>query len=122
MSDLAATVDTHLRAYCEPDPTTRADLMARVWSADGELMDPPFEGRGRDDIAGLVDVVLQHFPGHTFRRTSAVDSHHDRARYEWELVAPGGTVSVSGTDFAEVDGEGKLTRVVGFFGPLAPTD
>ena len=67
----------------------------------------------------MVDVVLTHYAGHTFRRTTAVDTHHDRARYGWELVAGDGTVAVSGTDFVELDADGKLARIVGFFGDLA---
>jgi hypothetical protein len=119
MSDLATTIDTHLAGYCEPDPSVRADLLAKAWSTDGELIDPPFDGKGRDNIAAMVDVVLTHYAGHTFRRTTAVDAHHDLARYGWALVAPDGAVAVTGTDFAQVGADGKLTRVVGFFGDLA---
>ncbi len=117
--DLTATVDTHLRAYCEPDPATRADLLAAVWAPTGTLIDPPFDGEGLDAIAGMVDVVLTHYAGHTFRRTTDVDAHHAFGRYGWELVAPDGTVAVAGTDIVETDDNGRLTRVVGFFGPLA---
>jgi hypothetical protein len=120
MSDLASIIDTHLAGYCEPDPEVRAALLAKAWVPDGELIDPPFEGRGRDEIAAMVDVVLTHYAGHTFKRTTAVDIHHDRARYGWELVAGDGTVAVAGTDFVELDGDGKLARIVGFFGDLAP--
>jgi hypothetical protein len=119
MSDLASIIDAHLAGYCEPDPAVRAELLAKAWVADGELIDPPFDGRGRDEIAAMVDVVLTHYAGHTFRRTTAVDTHHDRARYGWELVAGDGTVAVAGTDFVELDADGKLARIVGFFGDLA---
>ena len=40
-------------------------------------------------------------------------------RYGWELVGPDGTVAVDGTDIVEIDDDGRLTRIVGFFGPLA---
>jgi hypothetical protein len=120
MTDLAQTIDAHLEAYCEPDPARRRELLQGAWIADGELLDPPLEGRGTDAIAGLVDVVLQHYPDHRFRRTTAVDAHHDHARYAWELVAPDGTVAVNGIDVARVDGEGRLVQVVGFFGDLEP--
>ena len=61
-----------------------------------------------------------HFPGHTFRRTTAVDSHHDVARYGWELVGPDGAVAMAGLDVAEFGADGRITRVVGFFGDLQP--
>lgn len=115
--DLEAVVDLHLQAYAEPDAARRAELVAAAWTPDGELLDPPLEGRGHAELAALTDSVLAHFPGHTFRRTSAVDAHHDRARYGWDLVAPDGSVTLSGVDVAEFSGA-KLRRVVGFFGPL----
>ena len=115
---LTVAVDTHLKAYCEPDPATRAELLAAVWAPTGALFDPPFEGEGLDAIAAMTDVVLTHYAGHTFRRTTDIDAHHTFARYGWELVAPDGTAAVTGTDIVEIDAEGRLTRIVGFFGPL----
>lgn len=114
---LERVIDGHLTAYTETDTARRADLIAEAWDADGELLDPPLAGRGHAEIAGLTDAVLAHFPGHTFRRTSAVDAHHAWARYGWELVAPDGSVTLAGVDVAEFSG-GKLRRVIGFFGPL----
>jgi SnoaL-like domain len=116
---LDVMVDTHLRAYCEPDPATRADLLAAVWAPTGTLIDPPFDGEGLDAIAAMVDVVLTHYAGHTFRRTTAIDAHHAFGRYEWELVGPDGDVAVTGTDIVEIDDDGRLTRIIGFFGLLA---
>jgi hypothetical protein len=115
---LSVAVDTHLKAYCEPDPATRAELLAAVWAPTGALFDPPFEGEGLDAIAAMTDVVLTHYAGHTFRRTTDIDAHHTFGRYGWELVAPDGTAAVTGTDIVEIDAEGRLTRIVGFFGPL----
>ena len=120
-TDLTTTVDTHLAGYCEPDPDARRALLAQAWAADGELVDPPLDARGRDGIVALVDAVLEHFPGHRFQRTSAVDAHHDVARYTWSLVAPDGTPAVTGLDIATLDADGRLTKVVGFFGDI-PTD
>ncbi len=117
-TDVATLVDTHLLAYAEPDAARRAELLARVWADDGQLLDPPFEGTGIDAIAALTDAVLEHFPAHAFRRTTAVDEHHGFARYGWELVAPDGTVAVAGTDVAELR-DGRIVRIVGFFGELA---
>src|SRR5436853_573059 len=100
MSDLTATIDTHLQAYGEPDASKRADLVQRVWAAEGQLLDPPVEGTGHEGIAALGDIVQAHYAGHSFRRTSAVDAHHGFARYAWELVAPDGNVAITGLDVA----------------------
>jgi hypothetical protein len=118
MADIATTIDTHLAGYCEPDQAKRAELLRTAWANSGELVDPPLAGAGIDEIAGLVDTVVTHYPDHRFQRTTAVDEHHGFARYGWALVSPDGAAAVTGTDFAEVDGDGKLVRVIGFFGEL----
>jgi SnoaL-like domain len=118
MSDLSTTIDTYLEAYCETDAARRDELVARAWAENGELIDPPLDASGRSAISALADVVDQHYPGHTFRRTSGIDAHHDRARYAWELVGADGTVAVTGVDTVELDDDGQLVRVVGFFGDL----
>ena len=119
-TDTTALVDTHLAAYCEPDATRRAELIAQVWATDGTLLDPPFDGTGHDGIAAMADTVLEHYAGHTFERTTAVDEHHGFARYGWALVAPDGTAAVTGTDVVELAADGTIARIVGFFGDLAP--
>lgn len=119
---ITATIDQHLAGYCEPDPARRAELITDAWSAQGTLVDPPMDGTGHDEICRLVDIVLTHFPGHHFVRTSAVDTHHDMARYAWSLVDPDGTEATSGLDVAQFDADGKLLHITGFFGPLMPVD
>jgi len=116
---LAATIDTHLAAYCEPNPERRSELIAASWSSNATLIDPPFDGEGHEGIAAMAGIVLTHYVDHTFRRTTAIDAHHTFARYGWELVGPDGTVAVNGTDIAELDDDGRLVRIVGFFGDLA---
>jgi hypothetical protein len=116
---LAATVDANLAAYGEPDAARRADLIAQAWAADGHLIDPPFDARGHDGIDAMFVAAQGMFPAHSFRRTTVVDAHHDRARYGWELVAPDGAVALTGVDFAQVDGDGRLRTVTGFFGEPA---
>jgi hypothetical protein len=116
---LTRLLDLHLAAYCEPDPARRSTLVAQAWSEDGSLIDPPFDGTGHEAICAMADGVLAHYPDHTFRRTTAIDAHHTFARYGWALVAPDGSVAVAGTDVVELAGDGRLGRIVGFFGDLA---
>jgi hypothetical protein len=118
MTDITATIDTHLAGYAEPDRARRDELLSSVWSADGALLDPPFDGTGHQGIADMVDVLLTHYPEHRFERTTEVDAHHDFARYGWALVTPTGEPAVTGYDFAQLGPDGKLVRVVGFFGDL----
>lgn len=118
MNPITDTVDTHLTAYCEPDQTIRLDLLRQVWNPSGAIIDPPLDGTGIDGISAATDAVLSHFAGHRFVRTSDVDTHHNFGRYTWALAGPDGAIAVTGTDFVEIDDNGQLVRVIGFFGDL----
>jgi len=113
-------IDRHLEAYGEPDRVRRDELIRQVWAADGRLIDPPLDGAGHQGISELAEAVQTQFAGHAFRRTTEIDAHHDRLRYGWELVGPGGEVAVAGVDVAELTGDGRLAVVTGFFGDLQP--
>jgi SnoaL-like domain len=122
MSNLTTTVDTYLSAYGEPDAARRAELISQVWAADGELVDPPLAAEGHAGISDMAATVQGQFAGHRFRRVSAIDEHHGRFRFAWELVAPDGSVAVAGTDVGELAGDGRLRRITGFFGELPARD
>jgi hypothetical protein len=110
------TIDAWLVAYLDPDADRRAAVVTEIWAPDGEVVDPPITSAGHDELIALADAVLGLYPGHTFRRTTDIDAHHGYARYGWELVAPTGDVALAGLDVAELAPDGKLRKVVGFFG------
>ena len=118
MSELAPVIDAHLAAYCDPDVTRRAAVVQRIWAADGQLMDPPLAACGHAQIGQQADQLLAQFPGHRFVRSSGIDTHHRVARYAWQLVDPTGSVVLEGLDIAQLDSDGRLAQVTGFFGPL----
>ena len=118
MSDLTATVDTYLAAWNETDPELRAGLVEQVWVPEGTLVDPPLAAEGHAGIGELHAALQGQFPGHRFRRASAVDAHHDRFRVGWELVGPDGAVALAGMDVGKVAADGRLRDVTGFFGPV----
>lgn len=121
MSDLTHLIDSYLAAYSEPDPAHREELVAQAWSDDGRLVDPPMQAAGHAEIHALAVAVQQQFPGTRFRRAPAVQEHHGFARYRWELVDEQDGVALTGMDVAEVGPDGRLARVVGFFGDLEDT-
>lgn len=109
-------VDAHLAAYCEPDDGRRRQAVARLWNPDGRLVDPPLEGAGHAGIARAGALLLSQFPGHRFVRTTQVDAHHEFVRYGWRLESPQGATVLEGVDLLELDVDGRIGRVVGFFG------
>jgi hypothetical protein len=118
MIDLNETVDTWLAAWTERDETRRQELIGQVWAADGKLADPPMQATGHRELTAVTAAVQAQFPGHTFRRATNIDTHHNFLRYGWELVAADGAVALAGMDVAVVADDGKFQRIVGFFGDL----
>jgi hypothetical protein len=119
----AAVADRHLAAYGEPDPIRRRALLEAAWVPEGLLVDPPLDpAKGHDQLDDLFAIVQSHYPGHRFRRTTAVDAHHEFGRYGWELVGPDGAVAFVGVDVVEFADDGRLAGVVGFLGDLAAID
>jgi hypothetical protein len=117
-SNATATVDTYIAMWNETDPTKRAALIEQAWASDGRYLDPQLEADGAAAISGMVAAVHERFPGHRFRLVSGVDQHHDQIRFGWELFAPDGTITVGGIDIGELTADGRLRRIIGFFGPL----
>jgi hypothetical protein len=113
-----STVDTYLAAYNETDAAIRQSLLEQAFAPDGRLVDPPLTGVGRDGISEMMGMVHQQFPGHTFRRSSGIDEHHDHLRYGWELIDAEGNVALAGMDVGLLDDRGRLVHVAGFFGSL----
>jgi hypothetical protein len=118
MSDLGTTIDTYLAAWGEPDETRRAALIDQAWAVDGRLIDPPLVGEDHDGISEMAKTMQSLYPGHTFRRTSGIDAHHEHLRFSWELVGPDGAVVLNGIDVGDLADDGRLQRITGFFGDL----
>ena len=116
ISTLERLVDAHLAAYANPDATSRMAAIRDLWSQEGRLVDPPMEARGHAGISDLAATLLSQFPGHRFERSTAVDTHHEFLRYGWRLLDPKGVAVLEGVDFVQFDVDGRIARIVGFFG------
>jgi hypothetical protein len=123
MSDLQEVIDTYFAAWNENDDARRLELLGRAF-ADGapRYVDPVADATGIEAISENMATVQQHYPGHTVRRTSDVDVHHDQARFEWDILDPKGMTFLTGVDYADVAEDGRLAKVSGFFGVIAGRD
>src|SRR5262249_50023429 len=108
-------VARYLALWNEPDDDTRAKAIADLWTGDGVYTDPLATVRGHDAIDAVISTARQQFPGFVFKLLGTVDTHHDVARFGWELVPEsGGESLVIGFDVAVVNGDGRLSAVYGF--------
>ncbi|BBH68483.1 isomerase [Actinoplanes sp. OR16] len=115
MSDFDSVVDRYLAVWNETGATARRQLVDDLFAPDVRYVDPMASVAGRDALDGLIGAVQQRFPGLVFSRgAGAVDAHHDQGRFTWHLGPDGGEALVVGFDVAELDGEGRIVRVLGF--------
>ncbi len=109
-----ATADRYLVVWNDPDPDTCRAAVAGLFTPQARYTDPLADVAGHDGIAALVAGVHQQFPGWKFRLAGSVDGHHDQVRFAWELGPDGAEAPVAGFDVATLDGDGRITGVLGF--------
>jgi hypothetical protein len=114
---IIATVNNYMEAWNEADEAKRLALLARCWSDRGRYVDPNVDLEGRAALAQHIAKVQASRPGARLEFVSGIDVHHDVARFLWRLVRADGTRGDISIDFGEVDEDGLLVRIVGFFGP-----
>lgn len=116
----AELVARYMSAWNQADRDATRRVLETAWTADAAYSDPTAHVAGREAFARHIDGFHQQFPGARLEVTSEVDSHHQHLRFEWKMVLADGKVFVHGIDFGEVAADGKLQRIVGFFGPVEP--
>lgn len=118
MTPYPESLDHMLAAWNERDPKKVRAHLDKALAAAVEFIDPSIETHGIDEFEANVHEVQRQLPGADYARTTAVDSHHQLHRYSW-AVSQDGKVVMPGFDVTEVNNDGMVTRVLGFFGPLA---
>ncbi len=81
------------------------------------FIDPTIVTNGIPEFDANIRQFRLKYPDSVCIRTSGFDSHHRLYRYSWEIKT-GDTLVVAGFDVAELDDADRVTRVLGFFGPL----
>jgi hypothetical protein len=119
MTQTDTIVDGYFAMWNETDADERRRIIAATWTEDASYVDPMFTASGHEGLDALATAAKQQYPGHTFRLTTPVDAHHDRARWGWDLVGPSGKPVVVGIDFAVLSPDGRLREITGFFDPIA---
>ena len=120
----AASADSVVTRYCAvwgiADAAERDAAIQQVWAVDGTYSDPqPLHVSGRTGLSAAIAEFQRQNPG-TYFRCSAAQSHHGYVRFSWRMFSADGVERLVGMDFGEVDAEGRLRRIVGFFGPPLP--
>jgi hypothetical protein len=113
-STVDKVVNDYLAAWNERDATARRALLERVWYAEGSYVDPQAAATNRNELEKMIAGFQASNPEAHFILRGGVDQHHGHVRFYWTLrLGPGR--EMAGMDYGEVDGAGRLTKIVGFF-------
>ena len=109
-------VTQYMAAWNEPDAGARENLLEQCWSDAGAYLDPRAALTGRDALARHIAAIQASRPGARLEFMSGIDVHHNVVRFLWRLVRADGSFGDISIDFGEVGADGRLVRIVGFFG------
>jgi hypothetical protein len=113
-------VEQYLAAWNEVNASERRKLLEKCWTETGTYIDPNVELSGRDALSRHIANVQAGRPGATLEFMSGIDVHHNVLRFEWRLIRADGTPGATSIDFGELGPDGRLARIVGFFGAAPP--
>ena len=116
---MQAVINIYDRAWNAPDNDSRLSLLDAALSDDCELIEPNGRFEGRQEILDRITGFAHRFPGARVKIVTNVDTHSGFARYGWEIVDPKGDLVLEGIDVVEASLDGKIQKVLMFFGRLS---
>ena len=114
--DVAAVVDRYLGLWSEADASVRQKELAATTVPDVVFGDAFGCTRGRDDLAAHVAAVQLHMPGVRLAREGEVRQCQGTALASWVALGSGGERRGRGTSVFDLAPDGRISRVVGFWG------
>ena len=113
-------VTQYMAAWNAREAAARGALLEQCWSDDGVYVDPNVSLIGREALGGHIATVQASRPGARLEFMSGIDVHHTMVRFLWRLVRADGTSGDTSIDFGEIGPDGRLVKIVGFFGAPPP--
>ena len=104
-------------AWLETEPGRRMALLEIAWAPDAVYSDPVDHVTGREALAAHVAATQEMLPGGRVEVTSEPVRHHDSAFFRWTMVDASGSPALTGWDVVQLDDEGRISRLTGFFDP-----
>ena len=103
------------QAWLETDPQERRRLLERAWAPGAVYCDPLDHVEGRDALSRHIAATQAALAGGRVAVTSTPVRHHDSAFFRWAITDAGGAVVLTGFDVVQLDDDGRIARLTGFF-------
>ncbi|MGH2480756.1 MAG: nuclear transport factor 2 family protein [Ktedonobacteraceae bacterium] len=120
MVALEQVLFAYVAAWNEADLGRRRRLLETSWAENGIYSDPTAQVSGREALVQHLGKLIEQFAGHRVLLTSGVDEHHGLLTFTWTRIGPDGRSIRQGIDFGELAADGRLLRIMGFFGSPPP--
>lgn len=114
----AAELLAYVRAWSEPDTDLAEALLSSCWTEASEIIGPGYHFKGTGAVLAEIERFHAEQPGCRAVVTSAFDTHGHWTRFTIAMIEPDGTLGHEGWDIVEQDDDGKIRRVITFWGPL----
>ncbi len=111
-------IETYDQAWNSSELAERQRLLETALTDDCEMLEPRGRFAGRQAILERISGFSDRFPGARVDITTNVDEHNGFARYGWRIVDRDETVLLDGLDVVQRGTDGRLCKVVMFFGTL----
>lgn len=117
-----ASVENYSAAWVQTDEGKRMKLLEDCWAEHGTYTNQTYHLEGREAMAQYIGNVIDGNigTGTKVSKTTGIHIHHTSFRYGWDLRDKDGNVVLQGTDYGEFDDDGKITKIVAFFGEIPP--
>ena len=110
-----------LAAWNERDLTQIQVHIDKSIAENVVFADPANFIHGKYAFELMIKNFRLKYPESVCQRTSGIDSHNNRYRYSWKITV-GEMLIVAGLDVAQLNKNGLVERIDGFFGDLPPLE
>ncbi len=117
MSNLPASLVQYLAAWNELDPSKIRRHLDRSCAQNVLFIDPANTTGNIDELETMIINARAERPTATYHRTTGVDGHNLRYRYDWEVRLDGKAL-MHGMDVTTLNDQGEIVQIDGFFGTL----
>jgi len=113
---LTPAVDALFAAWSEKDEGRRRAALSAIATDDVAFADAFSCTAGIDDLVHHLAAAQMHMPGVVLERSGDVRQCQGTAVVDWIAKGPDGAVRGRGTNVLLLDPDGRLARIVGFWG------
>ena len=113
---LAQAVDSFFATWSEKDESRRRTALTAIATDDVTFADAFSGTEGIDDLVAHLAAAQLHMPGVVLERSGDVRHCQGTALADWVAKGPDGAPRGRGTNVFELAADGRIARVVGFWG------